>query len=204
MSKDDIQIDSNALRPNYKIISSLSEPVYTLITDGTEQLTVEDGAAETIDFAHAKIHEGNGYIVSKLFLSVADDSYADLHIMTGSTKETHMLMEISAVRKSYISLYRGTTYSNIGTTVAVFNSDDSSSNTTASSVYSSPTVTTLGTLLLQDLIPAGTNSKTVGGVSNTRAERILRTSTDYLLRVQNVSNNTSDIAIQFDYYEISD
>jgi hypothetical protein len=202
MSKDDIQSNPKTLRPNYKIISSMSEPVYSLTTDGTGTLTIEDGAAIGIDFAHAKIHEGVAYSVSQLFTAVTNGSFADMHIKTGTTKETHMLVGVSAEGKGYITLYRGTTYSSLGTTLSVHNCNEFSSNTTAAHVYSAPVTTTMGTVLYQDLIPAGTSSKTVGGVSNLRAERILNTSTDYLLRVENKSTTAGDISIEFNYYEI--
>ncbi|PKM77886.1 MAG: hypothetical protein CVU90_05415 [Firmicutes bacterium HGW-Firmicutes-15] len=190
--------------PNFKIFNDKEKPIYAEITNGTNTLWIEDSAAVTIEFAHANIHEGVSYSVSKLFQNLgAGSGYANLRIYTGSTKETHMVMEVTADGKSYISLYSGTTYSASGTLVTVYNLNRNSSNTTDSKVLFTPTISDSGTLLSQTLLPGGTGSKTVGGQSLTRAERILKTSSDYLVRVQNVSDVAGDVAINFTYYELS-
>ena len=188
--------------PNYKIFNSNEKPLYSQITDGTDNLIITDGAALTIDFAHNEIHEGNSYIANYLFPNVGNNSYADLHIIAGSTKAPHIQMFVVGDGKSYISLYRGATYSNSGTALAVYNRNGESSNTTQSQFYYSPTISNSGTLVYQTLLPGGKGSAAVGGETSSKSEAILKYSTDYLLRVQNVSGGAEDIAIEIDYYEI--
>jgi hypothetical protein len=188
--------------PNYKIFNSNKKPLYSQITDGTDNLIITDGAAVTIDFAHNEIHEGNSYVANWLFPNVGNNSYADLHIIAGSTKAPHIQMFVVGDGKSYISLYRGATYSNSGTALTVYNRNGESSNTSQSQFYYSPTISDSGTMLYQTLLPGGTGSRAVGAQTGERSETIFKYSTDYLLRVKNVSAGASDIAIEINYYEL--
>jgi hypothetical protein len=188
---------------NILIINEMDKPLYSKITDGREILHIVDGASDSIDFAHAKIHQGVSYTITKLLKNVANNAYADLHIITGD-EQTHLTIVAQAEGKCYTLLYRGTTYSNTGTAVTVYNCDDSSANTTASTVKYAPTITLVGTLLYEDFIPGGVGKNIFGADLESRHEYILRTFTDYLVRVQNASTVAIDISITFNYYELED
>jgi len=188
--------------PNYKIFNDNKKPMYSQITDGTDNLILTDGSAVNIDLPHNEIHDGNSYVANHLFPNVGNNSYADLHIIVGSTKAPHIQMFVVGDGKSYISLHRGATYSNVGTSLTAYNRNGESSNTTQSQLYYSPTVSNSGTMLYQTLLPGGTGSRAVGAQTGDRSETIFKYSMDYLLRVQNVSAGASDIAIEINFYEL--
>lgn len=173
------------------------------IAEGGESVSIVSGALEVIDIAHAEIHEGQYYTANKLFKTVANGSFSDIHLVTGATKYPNMVLTVQAEAKSYVSIYRGTTYTGIGTTLTIANNNGNSTNTTESAAYYTPTVNALGTLMYEDFVAAGSGSRRVGADLSSRSEWILRPSTDYLVRVQNVGGSgvTSDTAITLSYYE---
>lgn len=188
---------------NYLVFNTTTKPLNVLLTDGTSNLSILDGAIESIDSVHAETHEGKHYTANHFYTAVADEAYADMHIRTGATKYAHLIIVVQAEAKSYITFYRDSTYTTNGSAVTAFNNNDASANTTESALYYAPTGVTIGTLLYQDFVPAGTSPKPVGGTYVSRNEWILKLNTDYLIRVQNVSGSaTSDTTINFVYYEL--
>ena len=188
--------------PNYKIFNNNTDPVYSKITNGNDNLILENGAAVSIETPSEKIDTGNSYVANNYFASVGNNSFANVHIKAGSSKAPHAQMFVVSDGKCYISLYRGATYSNSGTTLTILNRNGDSSNTTQSTAYYSPTISNSGALLYQTLLPGAKGSAAVGGETMSQSEAILKYSTDYLLKVQNKSGGNSNIAIEIDYYEI--
>jgi len=189
---------------NNLVFNTLSNPLNVKITDGSSSVSVINDSIESIDIVHAEIHEGNHFTANHFYSAVANDAYADMHIVTGSTKSVHLIIVIQTEAKSYVNFYRGFTYSAIGTAVTIYNNNEISTNTTQSHVYYAPTVTATDVLLFQDFTPASTGPKPIGGNLSSRNEWILKPSTDYLIRVQNKGGSgvTSDTTITFMYYEI--
>lgn len=190
--------------PNNLVFNYSNDPLHTEISDGGDSLNIVDSAAEVIDIAHAEIHEGNYYSFTKFFQAVASSSYADVHLTTGATKKVHASLTFNAEAKSYLYLYRGTTYTSIGTPITIYNNNDTSTKTTESVAYYTPSINNLGTLLLQDFVSGGVGPRTLGGSLTSRNEMILKINTDYLFRVQNVggSSVTSDTSVTVNYYEL--
>lgn len=107
---------------------------------GSNSVTIMNSSLEIIDHTHAEIHEGNYNTANHFFQAVANNSYADLHMLTGSTKIIHLVAVIQSEAKSYVNFYRGSTYSNIGTSVTIFNNNENSTNTAQPNVYYIPTI----------------------------------------------------------------
>ena len=156
---------------------------------------------KVIDIVHEHIHEGNHFVVSKLFTSVANDANADLRILAGA-KKNHIIATVSAEGKAYSYLYSGTAYSGNGTAVTVHNNNLANANTTSSTAYHTPTVGTLGTAKREMLINGGIGGQTVSGVHSGRIEWIQSTSTDLLFRVTNKAGTAKDISINLEFYEV--
>jgi hypothetical protein len=102
-------------------------------------------------------------------------------------------------------LYEGTTVSANGTAAQPFNALRSSANTTESNHYHTPTVTGVGTQLLPThFIPGGGvfgAGGAAGGPVRAGTEIDLKTSTNYLLRVTNITVAAQEIGIEYGYYE---
>lgn len=187
--------------PNYKIITDKTIPIFSEITDGTDTLTINNGGAVIKNYMQYKTQVGEAYLAAKMFIGVANNAYADIRVYTGSNVEPNMGMTISADGKCYITIRKDATYSASGTAVTTINLNANSSNTSSCSILYSPTISNSGTLVYETLLPAGKGSKTVGAELQSRAEVIFTPSTDYLLRVQNVSASSGDISVDLVYYE---
>lgn len=155
----------------------------------------------TLDEPHDQIHDGNYYTVSNNYIGVTNNSYADFHILTGS-KAVHSTFTVVSLGEAITDLYRGTTYTNAGTPVPVFNNNEISSNVAIFTAKSHPVINVLGTNIFESLINGGTGAASVGGIQSYRIERILAHNQDYLLRVQNISGSSKDICIIFEGYEV--
>lgn len=189
---------------NNIVFNTASNSLNVKLTDGSSSVSILNSSLEIIDHTHAEIHEGNYYTANHFFQAVANNGYADLHMITGSTKIIHLVAVIQSEAKSYVNFYRGTTYTNNGTSVTIFNNNENSTNTAQPDVYYTPTVSATGVLLFQDFVVASTGQNPLGGRLSSRNEWILKPDTDYLVRVQNVGGSgvTSDITLSFDFYEI--
>jgi hypothetical protein len=175
------------------------------LTPGGNQKDLIDptGAMIAIDFNHHEIHEGDFYSFGYTFIDVASTAFAYLRFLTGA-KEFHYGIEIDTEGKAYAFLYRGTTYTLDGTTVALINNNCGSSNTALTTAFFTPTPDAFGTLLTPPngiLIPGGLGPQSIGGSVKSNEERVGAVSGDYLIAVQNVSGLAKDITIQVAGYE---
>lgn len=175
--------------------------LHARINDTTVKGLRGDASTEsqmTIDYAHHEIHDGTNFIVESWADVTGAAATYDLGITTpDTTKWAHLLMNFMAEAGFTITVYEGATFTG-GTPVTAFNSNRNSATAATVAFVLAPTVTVLGTQITSWKIGSGTAT---GGVGGTRAERILKQNTKYLVRFTKLAAGTDYINYLFDWYE---
>ena len=154
---------------------------------------------EHIDAVHEAIHEGGMYVISKSFLSVANDGYARVRIVPPAGTSAHTRLSVSVEGKTYIKTYTGTTYSNDGTAITPFNRLIGGSASTLLA-YHTPTVNVLGTQRGDDIVGGGVGWNSFGANFNPEFESIVPASTDFMIELHNKAGTAKDMNIVINYY----
>jgi hypothetical protein len=95
-------------------------------------------------------------------------------------------------------LYKGAIVSANGTQKTAINNNFQSGLSTSCSLYSSPTITDVGTDVLSIIV---TGDKTSGGIAGFRFRLILNTNEKHIIRIQNVSGGNANISIVLTWSE---
>jgi hypothetical protein len=162
----------------------------------------ETGALLTIDTIHHEVHEGEMFSSEYNNTSVSNGASLDMRLTTG-TKRVHLVFETLVTGLCLAYLYEGATISG-GTALAEYNMDRNSANAALMAVTHTPTVTATGSTAIINgrIIPGGTSPTTrVGSGVRSSVERILKVSTEYLLRITNSSGGTIPIGVVLEWYE---
>ena len=167
-------------------------------------------AQEIIDYAHHEIHAGSRFLYSET-VDLASGANRDILIVTpNTTKWAHLSLplRIGSNKQTTVTLYEDTTTSADGTAVSELNHNRNSGVAATVVLTHSPTVTVLGTILIQEQfgVAGGFFTDDVGGVAGGgRDELILKQNTKYLLRItNNDGSDPADINIFLDWYEHTD
>ena len=155
----------------------------------------------SIDVGHQKIHEGNSFVINKLFSGVVDDDSVYVRFKAIS-QSMHIVFKVEVEGKAFLRTYEGTTYTDDGTVVTPFNRIVSDGKSVDAEIYHTPTINTLGTQRGDRLIPAGTGGAATGGSGGSRVESVMLPGNELLVEVQNVSTKTRDIDIVADWYQV--
>lgn len=156
-------------------------------------------SAQTIvDHTHHEVHEGSHYyfhITSNIGSAVT----SNLFIITPNTKKwIHMNWTFSSLEDTHFKAFEvcdGTT----DAALTVYNSDRNSSNTAGLIIAPVASITTAGTLMWQDYLPA---DKFGSAESRADNEMILKQDTWYNLRI--LSEAASNIVtIKLHWYELT-
>ena len=152
--------------------------------------------------AHARIHSGQAFFYSEF--NTIGATNRDLLLVTPDTAvRIYLVFDVSTNAEVAVFFYEGTTTSADGTGVTELNRDRNSANTADLVITHTPTVTGVGTALIQYQIGSATGppSRRAGGSALQRPEIILDQNTKYLLRITGVGSDT-DISTFIDWYEI--
>lgn len=151
----------------------------------------------TIDNAHHEIHEGNHYFV-KDWVDIPSAGTVDFLFVTG-TIEPHMRTVFEGTSAFQVDIYENTVTSNNGTSITIQNRRRTSLNTCGCSIYSSPTITSVGNVIVRYKLGAG---RSAGSAASAENEVVLKPSTKYLIRLtNNVTGATNTIDFLSDWYE---
>lgn len=164
----------------------------------------ESGAALMIDSVHHEVHEGKMWHAAYTNGNVANTAVVDLLFHTGVGVDAHSAWEVFASGAVTVSLYESPVISNTGVVLTAYNMNRAMTTTAASLVYSSPTITSTGTVALVNgrILPGGSSPTTrVGGGIRSGAEWILKPNTYYLMRVTNTSGAAAVINVVMEWYE---
>ncbi len=183
-------------------------PTSTVLVDSDGNLVDIDnlsGAVTTLNRPHKAIHDGFNFETGFYDLAVVDDAFLDILIVTGATKELHLVHSVEATGDGIFNMYEGAIVSAAGDALPVYNSlrRGTPASTTAT-VTSGPTVTTTGGRIIPEhFIFGGTGPKSGGGDAEARAETVLKISTTHLIRFQNKANAEKAAQTRVAFYEVS-
>lgn len=161
------------------------------IFDGSAWFELEQPVIQT---EHKRVHLGKEWDISAIYDAVVDDANADLVVTTG-VKELHVLHNEAASGDAYGYVYEAPTVTGgTGTPATVMNSNRVVGDAGAPTALVDPTITDVGTKLVQWFSPGGTGGKASGEGGSRDTEIVLAPSTDYLFRLTNKKGNNAIIS----------
>jgi hypothetical protein len=178
--------------------------LYVLLSDGTTTAVIDPtlSALVTIDGVHRQVHLGNFFVVSRYFAAIAAAGTADLRVLVGAAKALHVTISVAAGANANVDVYEGTTYTAAGAAVTIYDRNRTTANASTATAFHTPTVLVLGTNLFDGFCPGGSKQSAMGSVRSNGQEWIFKKSTDYLIRVTNVSAGNADYSIEVEWYEV--
>jgi len=174
--------------------------VYLLDVDGN--LLKVDPSTKILlnmDYPMNRLHEGHSYVASHLFSTVADGNIVYMRIVPHATTHAHFGYVIMSDGACKIEVLEGTTYTNPGGAVILYNRDRNSANGSDQLVYQSPVINVAGTVISVNL--TGADKPFIAGGSVVSHDWHLKPSVDILLKVTNTSGDASEIIIKFNILE---
>ena len=160
------------------------------------------GNLRTIDLMHEKIHKGEIYIFNHYDTSVANTANLDILFKTGATLSSHIMGKITSTGDAEIRIYEAPTIGADGTVVNPRNKNRYVTEANTFSVFHTPTVTPLGTELVNDFLAGGSGGLKIGSSTEGRDEWVFKEGVNYLLRVTNVSGQAAKISFIGSVYEV--
>lgn len=159
------------------------------------------GHLVVIKSVHHWMHQGKFFQADYVDEALADDGTMELLVRLDAGEGGHMRFRASIGGDGRLQLFEGPTVSSAGTGLTVFNRNRRSSNAADISVYHTPTTSDDGDALSDEIIPGGGIFFSAGGKQDSFEEWILMPSTDYLLRLTNISGAAQPASISADWYE---
>ena len=144
-------------------------------------------------YSNALTEDGKIFSYSPV-MSLANNGTANYLIKTpASPKVTLYEFDVSSDNSPvFHTLYEDVVVSANGTLASAFNNNRQSSTTAGTLIYTSPTITSTGTLLSADITTGG---KLAGGVSLWEFRIIFKASANYLVQLTNSSGNPANISL---------
>jgi len=144
------------------------------------------------------IFDGDAYFYSRLH-NLLNNGVLDIRINITSVQAA-VALNLQYAGDTSIELYEGTTFNVGGDVQTLFNMKRSSANTSTVTVTTDAVVNALGTLMSELFANGGTKNQALPGGGTTTGP-ILKTSTDYLLRLTNLSGNPVTYTVGLDIAE---
>lgn len=149
---------------------------------------------------HKKIHQGTMYSCSRIEPAVADGSSLDVIMSNPSGVYPHLVFSIGTFGNAKFQLYEGPTFDADGTSLTIFNHKRYSANTFTGTVTYGNTVSNVGTLIQDAILPGGEKAHAIGTSDSFQDEWCLKNNEDYLLRLTNLSGAASDLHMALMFY----
>ena len=159
-----------------------------------------------IDISHQKIHEGNHFDIHIVRTGINIVNPKDIlfippisAVIPSDTIEIHLIFSVTSNTGVTVQLFEGTTATDNGIAIDIINHNRRSSLTSLCEVFENPTVSDTGISIF--IFRAGT-ATSAGNLALRRDEDeyILHPSTNYLLRITPLADNT-DMTIVLDWYD---
>ena len=161
-----------------------------------------DAPLITVDVNHQRNHDGRGFFVYKINPEtnplVAGQSI-DIVVAFPNGTVPHVTSNAMCLGYSEFYLYENVVASG-GTAFIPINRNRTSLNASTGAVIINPTITTLGTVLDAQIIPANAGKKASGGSADT-LEFVLKPLTNYLFRLNNANGFDHAAYMQLEWYE---
>lgn len=146
-----------------------------------------------------KTEDGENFFSTIVKKAVPAATSVELLLITGATLPA-VSVSASSDQKTEGFFFEGTLVSANGTAISIFDSNRALANTPLLTWFDGPTITNDGQQLGNGLLPLLVGQ---GGVSATgNGNRIiLKASTNYLIRISNISGGVTDIGVVLDFNE---
>jgi hypothetical protein len=160
------------------------------------------GARVEIDSMHHLIHDGKVWDCHIETLTATVNTVLDVYIKTGS-KEVHLDFNGEAIGGMVlVQFYEDAIMTTAGTAISTYSRNRSNITTAETLIYTSPSVSTVGTLVGTRRIFASTsNQGKVTSAIHSGGERIWKANSTYLTRIT-TSVATTQVACDVLFYEV--
>ena len=168
--------------------------------DGVQYLTSSDRPFPIIDVNHLRLHEGRAYYLYKMYpysAGLAAGSSIDIAVAFPSGITPHLVFFYESTGETEFYMYESPTTSG-GTAMTAQRRNRNILTTSSVAAVLAPTVTSVGTELYAEFIPA-TNKG--GGGGNYSFEIVLKPLTTYLFRLTNVNAQPHPCNLRIEWYE---
>jgi len=175
----------------------------TKITDGTTTAHIEPSAqAVTVSRAiHKRIEDSIQWNVSYLWGDVpaAGDRY--LLLKVAATANPHIGITVMTEAKAEYWLYENPTITNDGTALDEISVNRQDVGVASMTTFRDTTTTALGTLLEIGMLGSPGKFLDIGGSAPTAGYWMLKKSTNYLFRIDNLDAAAKDLAVNVTWHE---
>lgn len=175
----------------------------TKITDGTTTAHIEPTSQGlTVSRAlHKRIENSNQWLTSYLWgdVAAAGDVYLLLKVAAGAN--AHISITIMTEAKAYWWLYETPDINTEGTAVDRINVNRQTATASTMTVFRDTTVNALGTLLETGMLGSPGKWGDIGGSAPTAGYWLLKKSTNYLIRIDNLDEAVKDLAVNVTWHE---
>lgn len=147
------------------------------------------------------VSQGKIFLVDNLNEDVANDAFLHFLVKTPSDAIVNAWFAVNSSIQSVARLYQDTTVSANGTEIVPVCFNRENVGTTSLRAFDSPTITSNGSRLSEELIPAERGRRGIGSVLASDHKWILKKNTHYLFSIENTGRNTGKIDVILVYYE---
>ena len=168
--------------------------------DGNQYLTSSDRPFPMLDVNHLRLHEGRAYYVYKLYpygAGLGAGLSIDIAIAWPAGYSPHAKFGYGGSGESEFYMYEAPTTSG-GTAMTIHRRHRIITTASAAAAVLGPTVTTTGTEVFADFVPA---NKQGGGAQLSTFEFVLKPLTTYLFRFTNVNAQSHAAHLIVEWYE---
>jgi hypothetical protein len=170
--------------------------------DGNSYLASSDKPFPTVDINHLRLQEGRAFAAGVLRsfsnkLPAGQSIDIAIAFASGVTPAISIFGLCAGDAEGY--LYEGAVVTG-GTAVTAVNKNRDSANTSQSAILVGPTVTSLGTMILGQILIGGSGKKAGGGDLGS-SDLILNDLTTYLFRLTNINGTSHAAEIILEWYE---
>jgi len=189
----------NVLRESDTTKSRHVNPAY-VDKDGNSYIASSDRPFPIIDVNHLRLHEGRAYYIYKMYpyaTGLSAGASIDIAIAWPSGVTPHVSFQYESPGESEFYLYEEPTTSG-GTAMTIYKRNRSVLTSSSGAAVLNPTVSSVGTEIFSEFIPAGNKG---GGAASYSFEYVLKPLTTYLLRLTNVNTQTHPANLRVEWYE---
>ena len=189
----------NILRESDTTKSRHVNPAY-VDKDGASYIASSDRPFPIVDVNHLRLHEGRAYYIYKMYPYAAGLSAGasiDIAIAFPAGITAHMVFQYESPGESEFYFYEAPTTSG-GTAMTIYRRNRNLITTSSGAAVLAPTVSSVGTEIFSEFIPAGNKG---GGTASYSFEYVLKPLTTYLLRLTNVNAQAHPANLRVEWYE---
>jgi hypothetical protein len=150
---------------------------------------------------HQRIHQGKAFNLGKIFSGVANGGNADILIQVPVDVSLHLSFGVQAGGDAELRVYENPAVSSVGSAETAINKNRMASTVSKATFTSTPTITGVGTLLMEIMAPGGRGGNSNGGEAGIFDEFVLNDNEDYLCRITNISGIAQDLSVFLNWYE---